>query len=189
MRGSTPAPFLRRSTSERGPAARPSRVDYAYYSPPVSVPQLDDSPAGQRALERQRQQYQQALRQAYSGIPQLVGAAGPLSGLVSFAGKYVAAAMVPYLQRLWDTARSLGIPVNLVSGYRSAREQAALRGRWEAGDPSVVSPPAQYSYHQLGLAVDIESNQLSRLGQIWEQLGGRWGGRFGDPVHFDLGRR
>jgi hypothetical protein len=60
--------------------------------------------------------------------------------------------------------------------------------RWEAGDPSVVFPPAEHSFHELGLAVDIESNALSELGAYAESLGMRWGGRFGDPVHFDLGK-
>jgi hypothetical protein len=60
--------------------------------------------------------------------------------------------------------------------------------RWEAGDPSVIYPPAEHSYHELGLAVDIESDMLSELGAYAESIGLRWGGRFGDPVHFDLGR-
>ena len=116
------------------------------------------------------------------GIPAL-GAA-----LIAYRGVRVAAAMVPYLQALWDYAGRMGIPLRLVSGYRSPEQQEALRLRWESGDPSVVYPPAEHSYHESGLAVDLESSQLSTLGRFWESLGARWGGRFGDPVHFDLGR-
>jgi len=111
-----------------------------------------------------------------------------IMGLISAApGVRVAPAMVPYLQALWQYARSVGIAIRLVSGYRSPEQQAALRMRWERGDPSIVYPPAQHSYHESGLAVDLESARLSDLGRFWESLGGRWGGRFGDPVHFDLG--
>jgi hypothetical protein len=61
--------------------------------------------------------------------------------------------------------------------------------RWEAGDPTIIAEPVTNSLHLLGLAVDIESSSLSNLGRFAETLGMRWGGRFGDPVHFDLGRR
>jgi hypothetical protein len=60
--------------------------------------------------------------------------------------------------------------------------------RWEAGDPTVIYPPADHSFHEVGLAVDIASNVLEELGGYAETIGMRWGGRFGDPVHFDLGR-
>ncbi len=78
---------------------------------------------------------------------------------------------------------------HITSGYRSLEEQERLRVRFERGDRSVIYPPARFSYHTLGLAVDIESDHLPELGAFAESLGMRWGGRFGDPVHFDLGRR
>jgi uncharacterized protein YcbK (DUF882 family) len=83
----------------------------------------------------------------------------------------------------------MGATFRVTSGYRSPAEQRALLVRWQAGDPSVIARPAENSLHLLGLAVDVESNQLAALGQLAERIGMRWGGRFQDPVHFDLGRR
>lgn len=108
--------------------------------------------------------------------------------LIGINGIRISPVMVPYVQALRDFARRLGASFKLASGYRTPAEQAALRRRWEAGDPSVIYPPAEHSYHEYGLAVDLESDHLAQLGAYAERLGMRWGGRFGDPVHFDLGR-
>ncbi len=97
--------------------------------------------------------------------------------------------MVPYLQALRNVARELGASFRITSGYRSEAEQEDLRARYRRGDPSVVYPPALHSYHLEGLAIDVESSHLAELGEAAEALGMRWGGRYGDPVHFDLGRR
>lgn len=29
-------------------------------------------------------------------------------------------------------------------------------------------------------------DQLELAGRVWESWGGRWGGRFGDPIHFEV---
>jgi uncharacterized protein YcbK (DUF882 family) len=109
--------------------------------------------------------------------------------LVGVDGIRVARALVPYVQALRSRAQELGATFHLTSGYRSVEQQQSLRVRWEAGDPSVLAPPAKNSLHLLGLAVDLESNALPQLGAYAESIGMRWGGRFQDPVHFDLGRR
>ena len=101
----------------------------------------------------------------------------------------VAPAMVPFVHALRLRAFALKARFVLTSGYRSPAEQAALYDRYLAGDPNVLYPPAKNSYHEYGLAVDVESNKLLELGQYAESIGMRWGGRFGDPVHFDLGKR
>jgi hypothetical protein len=101
----------------------------------------------------------------------------------------LAPALVPYVQRLRSFARASGATFHITSGYRSPDEQRRLHMRWEAGDPTIIAEPVTNSLHLLGLAVDIESSSLSNLGRFAETLGMRWGGRFGDPVHFDLGRR
>lgn len=125
-------------------------------------------------------------------VPTVAAAAPQVGALISVSSNggtvQVAPAMVPYVQALRDYSRRVNATFRIVSGYRSAADQAALRLRWEAGDPSVVYPPAQYSYHSLGLAVDVASDHLTALGAYAESIGMRWGGRFGDPVHFDLGR-
>lgn len=128
-----------------------------------------------------------ALGPAAGNLPALANNAAQVA-LVPANGLRVAAAMLPFVQRLKDYAAARGWTFRLVSGYRSPAEQDRLRQLWEQGDPSVVFPPAQYSYHSLGLAIDLASNHLAELGAYAESIGMRWGGRFGDPVHFDLGR-
>ena len=41
--------------------------------------------------------------------------------------------------------------------------------------------------HEYGRAFDLagDDNILEALGSLWERIGGRWGGRGGDPVHFE----
>ena len=181
--GTTQSGF-RMLTSDRSGRStpRPQRVDYVDHRPAVRVPRVDEPlPATPELLDYYRHQQEMkrgAVRQAITSLIRWPN---------YFSGVRVAPAMVPFLRALWEYARSVGISLRLVSGYRSPQQQAALRMRWESGDPSVVYPPAQHSYHESGLAVDLESSRLSDLGRFWESLGGRWGGRFGDPVHFDFG--
>lgn len=30
------------------------------------------------------------------------------------------------------------------------------------------------------------ADQLRAAGELWESWGGRWGGRFNDPIHFEV---
>jgi hypothetical protein len=88
----------------------------------------------------------------------------------------------------------------IVSGVRSAAEQAALRARWDAGDRRGLSArPALVSAHTRGRAVDL--NLAHEDGRIWRQQDTpelwpwlaaelrryqiRWGGP-SDPNHFEL---
>lgn len=130
-----------------------------------------------------------ALSQASTtAAPAPAAAAEPPVALVPINGIRVSPALVPYVRALRARAAGMGASFHLSSGYRSPAEQRALQLRWEAGDPSVIAPPATNSLHLLGLAIDLESNALPALGAYAESIGMRWGGRFGDPVHFDLGR-
>ena len=74
----------------------------------------------------------------------------------------------------------------IISGYRSPRRQA------------VINPAVQKSCHTVcpSLAADLRVGPVAGfdspeiwavLGGMWEMMGGRWGGRFDDPNHFDLG--
>lgn len=97
------------------------------------------------------------------------------------------ARLQPYAEALIDAGTTwLGVPVYIISGYRSAEHNRAVGG-------------APRSLHLLGLAFDVRVSDLSRdqvpswvwvgLGRYWESLGGRWGGRFTTPDvnHFDVG--
>lgn len=74
--------------------------------------------------------------------------------------------------------------VRVTSTYRSYSDQLTLwlnrsRNRYP------VAPPGR-SYHQLGRAFDVEATPqtLQAMGQLWERMGGTWGGRGSDPIHF-----
>jgi len=74
--------------------------------------------------------------------------------------------------------------VRVTSTYRSYSEQYKL---WvnRSTNPYPVAPPGQ-SFHEYGRAFDVvgPTDALQRLGVIWERLGGTWGGRGRDPIHF-----
>lgn len=96
------------------------------------------------------------------------------SGLQSWLRPY-ASALVAYFPRL-----------TITSVRRSRTQQLAL---WynRHNNPYPVAPPGT-SKHELGLAWDMvgPEDQLELAGRTWESWGGRWGGRFGDPIHFEV---
>lgn len=92
----------------------------------------------------------------------------------------------PYAIHLVNLARRAGVPLVVISGRRKAAYNAEIGG-------------AEFSLHLHGLAFDVQVLGYTRdqvpwwwwqaLGQEWERLGGRWGGRFSVPDvnHFDSG--
>ena len=83
----------------------------------------------------------------------------------------------------WLVSRAPGVQVT--STYRSYTEQYRL---WvnRASNPYPVAPPGA-SYHEYGRAFDVVGPPatLTVLGALWERMGGRWGGRIGDLIHFE----
>lgn len=75
--------------------------------------------------------------------------------------------------------------VKVTSVRRSRTEQLRLWNN-RRNNPYPVAPPGT-SKHELGRAWDMVGDAvlLRQLGEIWERAGGRWGGRFGDPIHFE----
>lgn len=79
-----------------------------------------------------------------------------------------------------------GEPLCLLCWKRTAEEQALLYAR--------KASSVRYSKHQDGLAMDFcflndllddgrinwDIERYRKIGEYWEFLGGRWGGRFGD---------
>jgi len=91
-------------------------------------------------------------------------------------------------------ADSMGYRPVVTSARRSASWQ---RNKWnECQARKKTRNPCPYpvarpglSRHETGLAFDLvvtPMEALTPLGHLWERIGGRWGGRFGDPIHFDL---
>lgn len=79
--------------------------------------------------------------------------------------------------------------VQLTSTGRSRTEQVKLYRRYLAGKSKYPAAPPGTSKHELGLAFDVwhqDPRVLQWLGKVWESWGGRWGGRFNDPIHFEV---
>lgn len=105
--------------------------------------------------------------------------------------------------------KQTGMPLRVRSGRRSCQQQAELYGFGRTYN--LDSKPVTYargcqSWHVLGQAVDADPADPSTgkvtaatqsctnatiAGQLWEQMGGTWGGRFGgfgscgDQGHFE----
>jgi hypothetical protein len=91
--------------------------------------------------------------------------------------------LVPYAEYLLQ----LYPPAQVTSVRRTWSQQYQLYRRYLAGQSQYPAAPPGSSLHEQGRAFDLlaPADVLEQLGYIWEQLGGRWGGRFHDPIHFE----
>lgn len=96
----------------------------------------------------------------------------------------------PWAEALYDVAVTYGGRPRVTSTFRSIREQSTLYTRYKSGaSPYPAAPPGR-SLHNYGHAFDIVTRDpefQQWLGQVWKSWGGRWGGDFSDPIHFDSG--
>ena len=92
----------------------------------------------------------------------------------------------------------LGVRVKVTRARSSRATQARLYREYQrklaAGIPTLPAAPPGHSQHEKGLAWDMvvlpgSTHTLEELGRAWQASGRRWGGTFGDPVHFDWGLR
>lgn len=96
----------------------------------------------------------------------------------------------PYAQELLRLATYYEPGSRITSAFRSPEVQSALYDRWKSGRSRYPAAPPGRSLHNYGHAFDLSTPdpELQRwLGMVWESWGGRWGGRFDDPIHFDTG--
>src|SRR5262245_59105631 len=93
----------------------------------------------------------------------------------------------PWAGQLLDYARRRGFPVVLTSVLRSRVSQARLYRDYISGKSTYPAAPPGHSMHELGRAFDVAADQrvLAELGKVWQQWGGTWGQKFGDPIHFE----
>lgn len=92
-------------------------------------------------------------------------------------------AFAPWAQWIYETAEINGLRPRVTSTYRSIAHQQRLYDRYLRGEhPLPVAPPGR-SLHNYGLALDLVSENLAGLGEVWQSVGGHWGGGR-DPVHF-----
>lgn len=91
----------------------------------------------------------------------------------------------PYFVWLVQQAQRLDPDARVTSAYRSLAEQRRLYRRFLAGQSRFPVAPPGRSYHNYGRALDLVAKPevLRRLGAVWQQMGGTWGGER-DPIHF-----
>lgn len=94
----------------------------------------------------------------------------------------------PYASWLYRVAEAYQLRPRVTSTYRSVATQTRLYNRYLSGQSPYPAAPPGRSLHNFGLAFDMVSENNQWLGAVWQSIGGRWGGTFGDPVHYDVGR-
>lgn len=84
--------------------------------------------------------------------------------------------------------RAEGITVEVKSTRRSLDTQAKLYADYKAGRSRFPAAAPGHSTHGAGLAFDLKLTPpvYKEAGEAWESLGLTWGGRFEDPIHFDV---
>ena len=82
---------------------------------------------------------------------------------------------------------SLGFHVVVTSTLRSLDTQRALYENAQRGCSRYPAAAPGKSRHGTGRAFDLHLDppQYDVAGAIWEAIGGTWGGRFSDPIHFE----
>ena len=96
----------------------------------------------------------------------------------------------PYAEALFAALVDAGANPRVTSTIRSVGTQKRLYEAYVKGNSRYPAAPPGYSPHEQGWAFDIAVNDDSWLGDaglLWESWGGTWGGRFNDPIHFELG--
>jgi D-alanyl-D-alanine carboxypeptidase-like protein len=91
----------------------------------------------------------------------------------------------PYAYELMRLAQPYGAQVTSV--LRTTDEQRALYQTYLRGGSRYPAAPPGHSMHERGRAFDVSAPAwvLYQMGRLWEWWGGRWGGRGGDPIHFE----
>lgn len=97
----------------------------------------------------------------------------------------------PYAEQLVQVAADNGLAPRVTSTYRTYAEQKALYDKWLSGASAYPASPPGEGSHELGWAFDLVVNPmeyLAPLGELWEDWGGTWGGRWRHPdvIHFEL---
>lgn len=96
-------------------------------------------------------------------------------------------ALRPYFELLVRIAQHYDPSARVTSVRRSSSEQARLYRLFVAGKSRFPVARPGTSKHEQGRALDMVARPevLQGLGLWWESIGGRWGGRFDDPIHFE----
>ena len=96
----------------------------------------------------------------------------------------------PYAEALLSALQDAGLSPRVTSTLRTVAEQKRLYETYIKGNSKYPAAAPGWSPHNQGWAFDISVNDdswLADAGELWESWGGTWGGRFSDPIHFELG--
>lgn len=101
--------------------------------------------------------------------------------------------LVPAARWLYALGKQYDPLLVVTSSYRSRAKQSQLYDRYIRGESKIPAAPPGRSLHGYGLAFDLarigkdplDDPLLNWLGQVWEYIGGRYGGQR-DPVHFQV---
>jgi len=94
----------------------------------------------------------------------------------------------PYAHELVRAAGAAGLFPRVTSTLRTYAEQKRLYDHYLQGLSPYPAAPPGHSAHEYGYAFDMvvaPIEDLVDVGEYWESLGGIWGGRKGDDVHFE----
>jgi hypothetical protein len=94
----------------------------------------------------------------------------------------------PFARELVRAAGAAGLMPRVTSTLRSTAEQTRLYRRYQSGLQSLPVAPPGTSAHEFGWAFDMivtPMEYISDVGAYWTGMGGKWGGQFNDPVHFE----
>lgn len=85
----------------------------------------------------------------------------------------------------WLVSISPGLQITSVR--RTYWQQLELYQASRRGEVRYPVAPPGYSRHEQGRAWDMigPPELLARAGYWWERVGGSYGGRLGDPIHFE----
>jgi hypothetical protein len=95
----------------------------------------------------------------------------------------------PFANALVYAAGAAGYSPRVTSTRRSRTTQARLYRRFQAGKSAYPAAPPGTSAHEFGYAFDMVTSPMESLddvGAYWEEIGGVWGGRNRDPIHFEF---
>lgn len=83
--------------------------------------------------------------------------------------------------------RTAGFQVTVTSTLRDESTQAALYDNYRRGCSTIPAAAPGKSRHGFGRAFDLRlvPPRYDLAGRYWESIGGTWGGRFNDPIHFE----
>lgn len=98
-------------------------------------------------------------------------------------------ALQPYAWQLYELARKNNLRPVVTSVFRTYATQKRLYDAWKRGKSIYPAAVPGTSKHEKGLAFDLKVSSPAAqdwLGHVWEKAGGRWGGRFRDPIHFEI---